>query len=139
MLQTRATPGRTEFQVDDGQGGVRIEHSDRDFLVSAGKSPTEPGDRGGAERRWRFLWELAGIVGVEPGRLTLRELLWMLDGRKREAWNHTAQLLAMVYNAHRDGKTRAVKPAEFHPMAGRRTELPKIKDLSILKQVFVDG
>lgn len=62
----------------------------------------------------------------------------MVDGRKREAWNHTAQLLAMVYNAHRDGKRRAMKPTEFHPMAGHSQETPKIKDLSILKHVFVD-
>lgn len=62
----------------------------------------------------------------------------MLDGRKREAWNHTAQLLAMTYNAHRDGKTRALKPAEFHPMTGRAPKPPKMKDLSILKRVFVD-
>jgi hypothetical protein len=33
VLQTRAIIGRTEFQVDDGHGGVRIEHSDRDFLI----------------------------------------------------------------------------------------------------------
>jgi len=62
----------------------------------------------------------------------------MVEGRKREAWNHTAQLLAMVYNAHRDSKRRAMRPAEFHPMAERPPETPKIKDLSILKQVFVD-
>jgi len=35
VLQVLASPGRTEFAVDDGQGGVRIEHTDRDFLVRA--------------------------------------------------------------------------------------------------------
>lgn len=32
-----ATPGRTEYQIDDGAGGVRLEHTDRDWLG--------PGDR----------------------------------------------------------------------------------------------
>lgn len=61
----------------------------------------------------------------------------MAEGRQRERWNHTAQLLAMIYNAHRDPKARLMKPAEFHPMAGRKEAIPKTNDLSILKRVFV--
>ena len=60
----------------------------------------------------------------------------MVNGRKREAWNHTAQVLAMVYNTHRDPKSRMMRPAEFHPMATHH-EQPRIKDLSVLKNVFV--
>ena len=61
----------------------------------------------------------------------------MAEGHKREAWNHTAELLAMIYNAHRDGKTRAMKPAEFHPDDRKPKPVAKTKDLSILKRVFV--
>jgi len=35
VLRIRAAVGRTEFAADDSQGGVRIEHTDRDFLVRA--------------------------------------------------------------------------------------------------------
>ncbi len=62
----------------------------------------------------------------------------MAEGRKREAWNHTAQLLAMIYNAHREPRSELLEPARFHPMTPRPA-LPKTKDLSILKLVFVDG
>lgn len=63
----------------------------------------------------------------------------MAEGRQRESWNHTAQILAMLYNAHRDPKSRAMKPAEFHPLARHTRQAPvgKTKDLSILKRVFV--
>jgi len=61
----------------------------------------------------------------------------MAEGRQREQWNHTAQLLALVYNTHRDPKAQALKPADFHPLAGKQASLPKVKDLSVLKTVFV--
>ncbi|HBO45785.1 MAG TPA: hypothetical protein DD670_18050, partial [Planctomycetaceae bacterium] len=99
----------------------------------------KPGDGCSAERRWRLLWELAGVVGVDPGGLTLRELFWMAEGRDRNAWNHTAQLLAMIYNAHRAKTARVMKPSQFHPLGhDKETPVPKTKDLSILKEVFVD-
>ena len=62
----------------------------------------------------------------------------MAEGHSRNAWNHTAQLLAMLYNAHRGKGARAMKPAEFHPLAHNdQAPVAKTKDLSILKDVFV--
>jgi hypothetical protein len=61
----------------------------------------------------------------------------MVEGRQRNQWNHTAQVLAMLYNTHRAPKARALKPADFHPLLDRKSPVPKIQDLSILKQVFV--
>ena len=70
--------------------------------------------------------------------MTLRELFWMAEGHGRNTWNHTAQLLAMIYNAHRSKGARAMKPAEFHPLASNRhVPAAKTKDLGILKDVFV--
>jgi hypothetical protein len=42
----------------------------------------------------------------------------MLDGRRREDWNHTASLLALIATVHRDPKRRhaAFSPQEFHPL-----------------------
>ena len=62
----------------------------------------------------------------------------MAEGHSRNAWNHTAQLLAMFYNSHRGKGARAMKPVEFYPLAGnQQAPVAKTKDLSILKDVFV--
>ena len=63
----------------------------------------------------RWIWELAGIVGVDPGPLTLRELLWMYAGRRREEWVHTAHLLTLTANCHRGPRRRAFVVADFLP------------------------
>ena len=117
----------------DGRSGAG---SDQDPV---GQPDAESRDRGGAERRWRIVWELAGIVGVDPGPLTLRELVWLAEARQREAWSHTSQILAMLYNSHRGKAARAMKPAEFNPFVEKNNKpLGKTSDLSILKQVFID-
>ena len=61
------------------------------------------------------------MVGVEPGPLTLRELLEMAEGRARERWTHTSWLLAMMANVNRDPKrSRVFHPDDFNPYAQRR-------------------
>ena len=65
----------------------------------------------------------------------------MADARQAEEWNHTAAILAMLANAHRDPKkTRPFKPADFHPGTQRTKCSRRIvnADISILKSVFVD-
>ena len=71
--------------------------------------------------------------------MTLRELFWMAEARQRDQWNQTAQILAMIYNAHRNPKARLMKPAEFHPHhhQRRKPHAAKIKDLAILRQIFI--
>jgi hypothetical protein len=83
--------------------------------------------------------ELAGVIGIDPGRFTLRQLVVMAEARSRQAWNHTSAILAMLANIHRDAKkTRAYRPADFHPH--RSNEKPTITKvgINVLKQVFVD-
>lgn len=63
----------------------------------------------------------------------------MADGRLRERWNHTAAVLAMLANAHRDQRRRA-EPfgvADFHPFAAPRREEPLKVDITVLRDVFV--
>jgi hypothetical protein len=65
----------------------------------------------------------------------------MADGHQTDAWNHTAALLAMLANTHRDPKkTRAFKPSDFHPETRREKpkDAPPKVDISVLKTVFVD-
>ncbi len=75
------------------------------------------------------MYELAGIVGVDPGPLTLRELCWMVDGRQRDQWNHTAQILAMLYNAFRASHARPLAPADFHPLLKKPSATVTLEEL----------
>jgi hypothetical protein len=49
----------------------------------------------------------SGVFGVDPGPLTLRELLWMAEARAREAWAHTSAVLALIANVNRDPNLRS--------------------------------
>jgi hypothetical protein len=63
----------------------------------------------------------------------------MAEAKSRQQWSHTSAILAMVANVHRDAKkTRALRPADFHPH--RRHEQPTITKvgINVLKQVFVE-
>jgi len=55
------------------------------------------------------------VAGVDPGPLTLRELALMAEGRARLEWGQTAQLLALLYNAHRTEGARALSADDFDP------------------------
>jgi hypothetical protein len=65
------------------------------------------------------------------------------DAASRDRWNHTASLLALLANCHRDPKkSRASRPKDFHPHAKanrphRDEPLPRV-GVEALKQVFVD-
>lgn len=68
--------------------------------------------------------------------MTLRELLAMAEARQRDAWAHTASILSLIANAHRDPrKTRSFKPADFDPFSARNKTVPTV---GVLKTVFID-
>jgi hypothetical protein len=56
----------------------------------------------------------------------------MVEGRQRDQWNHTAQVLAMLYNAFRASKARPLGPADFHPLAKKPAATVTLKQLSEL-------
>ncbi|MFV0444652.1 MAG: hypothetical protein ACK5Q5_13865 [Planctomycetaceae bacterium] len=66
----------------------------------------------------------------------------MADAASRDRWNHTASLLALITNCHRDPKkARAARPKDFHPHAKERRSRHERKPrvgVEVLKQVFVD-
>ncbi len=85
---------------------------------------------------------MAGVVGVDPGPLTLRELALMAEAKRQEAWDHTSTVLAMIFNANRDPKRQtAARPIDFHPL--RRPERRGIPlaaaNISILKAFAKKG
>nr|DAQ58215.1 MAG TPA: Protein of unknown function (DUF4035) [Caudoviricetes sp.] len=63
----------------------------------------------------------------------------MAEAKQREAWNHTAALMAFAVNLMRDPKKGApARPEDFHPFAPRpQKPILRGKDLRILKDVFV--
>lgn len=56
----------------------------------------------------------------------------MVEGRQRDQWNHTAQVLAMLYNTFRASKARPLGPADFHPLAKKPATTMTLKQLSEL-------
>ncbi len=63
----------------------------------------------------------------------------MAESCTRAAWNHTANLMALIANCHREKGKRALTAADFDPFGQKSqwSELPKA-DVSILKDVFID-
>ncbi|MFM1881638.1 MAG: hypothetical protein RJA05_47 [Planctomycetota bacterium] len=63
----------------------------------------------------------------------------MAEGRARDQWDHTAALLAMLANAHRDHRQRS-EPfgiADFHPFRAPPRSEPLTIDITVLRDVFV--
>jgi len=65
----------------------------------------------------------------------------MAEARGQDRWNHTAALMALIANVHRDPKkSKLLKPADFHPhLPGKvQRDKPPMADITLLKTVFVD-
>jgi len=67
----------------------------------------------------------------------------MADEREWLAWQHTAQLSAMLANTSRDPKKRSKPflPAEFHPLllAEKKRRSKRQAPITVLRDVFVEG
>ena len=77
---------------------------------------------------------------MNPGPFTLRELVWMVEGRGKFEWSRTASLMALAANLVRDPKKgKAASPSDFNPFA-QRPPKPVLKGkemLAALKAAFV--
>lgn len=87
-----------------------------------------------------MIWKLAGVVGVIPGPLTLRELVLMAETHRSEAWQHTSSIIATLANIHRDPKKkpRPYSARDFQPGPPAKESPKPMADISVLKAVFVD-
>lgn len=56
---------------------------------------------------------MAALAGVEPWRYTLRELLWMADARRAEAWDRVAWTCAHILKPYMTGKPNL---EDFNPL-----------------------
>jgi len=87
---------------------------------------------------------MAGVVGYDVGRLTLRELVRQHEGRLTATWCQTAHLLAAIHNANVTDESRLREPIDFLPdwlkrkvaPAETTSPPPSESDLVFLRQVF---
>lgn len=64
----------------------------------------------------------------------------MAEGRQRDAWMHTASLMAMVANVARGSKTKSYTYKDFYPFStakANKGDVPKV-GIGVLKSVFID-
>ena len=47
-----------------------------------------------------MIWEVAGVIGIDPLPLTLRELMWMARAREENLWTKVSHLMASSLNAN---------------------------------------
>lgn len=96
--------------------------------LAAASKPADP---------WRTLYRLAGILGVDPGPFTLRQLADMADGRRRSEWLHTSALLAMLFNTT-PHKGEGKSPDDFFPFDKEEAEKSPAKfPMTVLMPFFV--
>lgn len=86
-----------------------------------GRVSEEPGAARKSDRSYeQFLAlvdELAGILGINPNGFTLRQLIRMAEAKGRDAWNHTAALLATMININRPKGKTPIKADSLNPYA----------------------
>jgi hypothetical protein len=65
----------------------------------------------------RRAFEYAGVVGINPRPLTLRELDWMATARQQCDWGHTSSLMALLAELKRNRRKKitAYTPDDFNP------------------------
>jgi hypothetical protein len=81
-------------------------------------------------------YELAGTIGIDPGGLTLRELVLMGQGRAEAEWKRTAAIMALMANLWAPRRP-AWEPADFDPTAPEAPEPEKDRvSIGDLKPIF---
>jgi len=83
---------------------------------------------------------VAGYLGINPDPFTIRELWLMSEGKQREEWEHTAQIMMIIQNVNCT-KRKDMKSADyFNPLIpkNKKQQVGKFvtKDFSILKKML---
>lgn len=68
-----------------------------------------------------MIWEIAGVVGVNPLPFTLRELMWMARSREENVWTKVSHLMASALNANPFLKEH-YKPSDLNPYHKQKVE-----------------
>ena len=73
-----------------------------------------------------MIWEVAGVIGIDPLPLTMRELMWMARAREENLWVKVSHLMASSLNANPFLKEH-YRPADLNPF--RREEVGSADDV----------
>ncbi|MCX6984908.1 MAG: hypothetical protein NT118_09200, partial [Lentisphaerae bacterium] len=87
-----------------------------------------------------LVWNHAGVLGVDPGPFTLRELSLLAKSRKKESWHRISAVLAQNHNMNRTSNADPVRsPDDYNPYAEHKEET-RIVDtklaFSIMKEIW---
>lgn len=70
--------------------------------------------------------------------MTLRELVWMVGGKREHDWGIASSAMALLANCHRDPKrSAAFRPEDFNPCIERKPETVVKVPLTVLRDIFV--
>lgn len=72
------------------------------------------------------------MAGLPPAEFTMAELVVMAEGKRRETWEHTSTVLALIANVN--SRDRRFKPSDFNPYY-REPEPVTLDDWDILKKI----
>ncbi|MCC6360623.1 MAG: hypothetical protein IT450_17935 [Phycisphaerales bacterium] len=133
----------------DGADGEFLDRAAHAFAAGVRELSRLAPDHGGdgkpptSEEAWQAVYEMAGLVGVDPAGLTPGELARMAHGRRLHDWDITSAGMALLANCNRDPKARskAFEPTDFHPFRrAKRAEpvkMTKEQTLARLKAIYV--
>ena len=87
-----------------------------------------------------MIYQIAGAIGVDPGPMTIRELLEMTEGRSRSLWGHTSAVIATILNVNRPKGKAPIRPEAVNPWENRKPRgqrIPITKDnITVLKALL---
>lgn len=79
---------------------------------------------------------IAGSIGVDPTGYTLRELLWMREGKDRHAWSVASEIIAVMANLW-GKKGKRFCGRDFNPYRDAEANAAPVP-LEVLRRVFVE-
>lgn len=63
----------------------------------------------------------------------------MVEGHKKEQWDHTAMLLAMIGNASPNRGAKTIQPSDLHPYLQDEQDKERVDDLGTIRHIFDKG
>ena len=79
---------------------------------------------------------------MDPGPLTIRELVDLAEGRSRSLWGHTSAVIATILNVNRPKGKAAIRPDRVNPWestkAGKRRTAITAGNITDLKKLLGD-
>ena len=128
-------------QTGQGQSGNRAEENDRtgDRECEDEARSDMPGSGDRKNLWWKLVHQCAGIVGVDPGPFSLRELMWMVESKDRGEWGRLSNLMALLANINRDPKkSKVFKPTDFNPYYAPKQDCVQVtrENIGVLREAF---